>query len=112
MPARFVQRGLAVDFVPTVNVALGEVVVQGDLVGIARRNIRANTQGSLAVSGVFDIPKATGSGTQITVGAKVYWDANNKVGTASDGAGANKLIGKAVRTASDTSMFVRVRLTQ
>ena len=46
------------------------------------RPIAANTPGSLAVAGVFDFPKATGAGSGIAAGTKVYWDATNKVATA------------------------------
>ena len=67
---------------PTADVAAGDVVVQGDLVGVARTPIAANTPGSLAIEGVFDFPKATGAGSGIAVGTKVYWDATNKVATA------------------------------
>lgn len=110
--ARFIQRGRNIDHIPDVNIAAGDVVVQGDLVGVARTDIRGGTQGAIAVAGVFDLPKATGVSTQITIGTKLYWDAANRMATASDGGGANKYLGKAIKTAPDTAMYVRVRLSQ
>jgi len=108
--AVFVQEGDVIDYTPSSAVAAGDVVVQGDLIGVAKQPIAANTAGALAVVGVIDVPKAAGSA--INVGTKVYWDATNKLGTTSDGGGANKLLGKAVLTAASAAATVRVRLTQ
>ena len=108
----FVHDGDAIDYTPASDVAAGDVVVQGDLVGVAKLDIAANTLGALAVVGVFDFPKATGGGEGITAGSKVYWDANNEVATTSDGGGANKYIGKTVAAAGDDDATVRVRLGQ
>lgn len=112
MNARYVQRGRSIDHIPDVNLAVGDVVVQNDLVGIVRRDIRSKTLGSLAVSGVFDVPKDSGIGTEIPAGKKVYWDDTKKVATANDDSGKNMLMGKAIKPALDTAMFVRVRLSQ
>jgi len=108
--ARFVHDGNTIDYTPGADVTAGDVIVQGDLVGIAKLDIKANSLGALAVDGVFDVPKAAGSA--INVGTKVYWDATNKLGTTSDGGGANKLLGKAILTAASAATTVRVRLTQ
>ncbi|HOQ62315.1 MAG TPA: DUF2190 family protein, partial [Vicinamibacterales bacterium] len=81
MAVKFVQRGDAVDYTPEADVASGDVVVQGDLIGVAKLDIKANALGALAVSGVFDFPKDTGSSSAITAGAKLYWDAVNEVAT-------------------------------
>ena len=48
--ATFVQDGCAVDYTPGVAVAAGAVVVQGDLVGIAKRPIAANDEEMLEQS--------------------------------------------------------------
>jgi len=108
--AVFVQQGEQIDYTPATDVAAGDVVVQGDLVGVARTPIAAGATGSLAVVGVFDVAKA--SETEFTAGAKVYWDAANKLAVTSDGGGANKLLGKAVRAAGAGVTTVRVRLSQ
>ncbi len=109
--AVFVHEGERIDYTPAADVAAGEVVVQGDLVGVATRDIQAGRLGALAVEGVFDFPKSTGAGTAISAGAAVYWDDANDVATTSDGAGANKLLGKAVAAAADGDDHVRVKLT-
>jgi len=93
-------------------VAAGAVVVQGDLVGVAKLDIPANVQGALAVVGVFDFPKATGVGTAIAAGATVYWDEADQEAKTDSETGANKLIGKTVAAAGDNDATVRVRMSQ
>ena len=106
--ATFVQQGAAVDYTPTVNTTAGTVVVQGELVGITKHDIKAHTLGAISVEGVFDIakdPTAT-----ISAGAKVYWDATNSQAVTT--ATGNKLLGKSVSDAAATTTTVRVRLSQ
>lgn len=108
--ATFVQQGDQIDYTPTADCAAGDVVVQGDLVGLVRTPIPAGTPGSLAVAGVFDVAKA--SATVFTAGAKAYWDATARQAVTTDGGGANKLLGKSVRAAASGETTVRVRLSQ
>jgi predicted RecA/RadA family phage recombinase len=108
--ATFVQEGSAVDYTPSADVAAGDVVVQADLVGVAPRPIAANTLGALAVAGVFEFPKATGTGKAIAAGKKVYWDATNKQAT--ETSTNNTLLGKTVAAVGDSDTTVRVRLSQ
>ena len=110
MTATFVEEGNAIDYTPGADVAAGDVVVQGDLVGVAKSPIAANTPGSLAVVGVFDFPKATGTGSGIAAGTKAYWDATNKVATAT--VGSNKFLGKTTKAAADADTTVSVRMSQ
>ena len=110
--ATFVHEGGAIDYTPGSDVAAGDVVVQTDLVGVAKQPIAANKLGALAVVGVFDFPKATGGGSAITAGTKLYWDVAEQVAKADDETGANKLIGKAVLSAGDNDATVRVRMSQ
>ncbi|HNO80538.1 MAG TPA: DUF2190 family protein [Phycisphaerae bacterium] len=110
--AKFIHDGNSIDYTPGTDVAAGDVVVQGELVGIAKTAIAANLIGAIAVSGVFDVPKATGVSTAITAGANVYWDAANSVATTDDDTGNNKLLGKTVLAAADGDATVRIRLMQ
>jgi predicted RecA/RadA family phage recombinase len=106
--ARWVGEGLAIDYTPTADVATGDVIVQGDLVGVARTPIAAGAPGSLSIAGLFDFAKATGAGSGIAVGTKVYWDSAAKVATAT--VGTNKYLGKTVKAAGDHDAIVRLRL--
>lgn len=109
MQAQFVHDGKAVDFTPTVDVAAGSIVTQGDLVGITKRGVKAGSLGSIAVEGVFDIPKDPDLAVEFEAGAKVYVDEDGVV-TADDV--GNKYLGKVVTDAAATDSFVRVRLSQ
>ena len=101
--AQYVQEGNYIDYTPGSAVAAGDVVVQGDLVAVAKGDIAANKLGALAVGGVFDFAKNT-------VGQILYWDDTNNVVTAT--ATGNKQIGKVVRAAATTDTTVRMRLSQ
>jgi predicted RecA/RadA family phage recombinase len=106
--AVFVHAGASIDYTPAADVAAGDVVVQGDLVGVAKLDIKAGQLGALAVEGVFDFAKATGSA--VTVGALVYWNATAQQATTT--ATGNKLLGKCVRAAAAADARVRFRLSQ
>ncbi|MDD5699440.1 MAG: DUF2190 family protein [Victivallaceae bacterium] len=106
MLAKYVQRGHSIDYTPEADVAAGDVVIIGDLAGIAKLDIKAGTLGALALVGVFDIPKATGEGTVIAAGTIVFWDAENKQVTAT--AGENKYLGKTVIASTDDDANARV----
>ena len=110
--ATYVQKGESIDYTPGADVAAGDVVVQGDLVGVARTPIAADTLGSLAVAGVFDFPKATGVGSGIAAGATCYWDAADGEAKTDDESGANERIGKAIQAAADADETVRIRMSQ
>jgi predicted RecA/RadA family phage recombinase len=104
--ATYVQPGESIDYTPSTNVALGTVVVLGDLVGVTKRDIRANELGALALSGVFDVAKGTSEA--LAVGTTVYWDDTNHRLTAT--AGSHKRFGNVVRAAAADDPTVRARL--
>lgn len=110
--AAFVHEGDAIDHTGVADIAAGDVVVEGDLVGVARLDRKAGTPGSLAVKGVFDFPKATGASTAIAKGVLNYWDEAEQVAKTDSESGANKLIGKSVAAAGDNDTHVRIRLSQ
>jgi predicted RecA/RadA family phage recombinase len=110
--ARFIHDGNSIDHTPSADVAAGDVVVQGDLIGIAKLDIAAGTLGALAVTGVFDVPKTAGVGEAMAAGAKVYWDVADGIAKEDAEAGANKYLGKTVLAAVDDDTTVRVRLEQ
>lgn len=101
----FVHDGDALDYTPSAAVAAGSVVILGDIVGIAPRDIPANTLGAIQVKGVFDFPKA--SGTNFVAGAKVYFAAGSGLATATT---SDKFCGHAVAAAISGTTSVRVLL--
>ena len=106
--ATFSHEGAQIDYTPGGAVTAGDVVVQGDLVGVAVTDIEASKLGALAVTGVFDFAKNTG--VAFTVGQILYWDdtANQATATSS----GNKQIGKCVRAAGTSDTTVRIRMSQ
>jgi len=110
--AVFAHEGAAIDYTPGADVSAGDVIVQGDLVGVARLDIKAGVLGALAVTGVFDFAKATGVGTAIAAGVEVYWEVADAEAKTDSETGANKLIGKTIAAAGDNDAEVRVRMSQ
>ncbi len=106
--ATFVHAGDLIDFTAAAAVAVGDVIVQGDLVGIVDRGLAIGEQGSLVVKGVLDFAKLTN--VAYTVGTILYWDDTNNVVTTT--ATGNKVIGKVVRAAATTDPTVRIRMSQ
>jgi predicted RecA/RadA family phage recombinase len=89
VPATAYAEGCSIDYTPGSAVTAGDVVVQNGLVGIATVDIAASALGSLAVEGLFKVPKTTAAWT---AGLPVYWNATGSPdnGDASSGA-ANQL---------------------
>src|SRR5579885_2599203 len=106
--ATFVQDGCAIDYTPGSAVTAGDVVIQGKLVGVAKRDIAANALGSLHIEGVFDFNK-TASQT-ITAGQRVYWDDTANEATTDHASGANRMLGMAVVDSASSDTTVRVNL--
>ena len=73
--ARFVQDGNAIDYVPQADTSAGTVVQVGAIVGVTKNDIKAGEVGALALSGVYEVEKASGA---ISFGDFLYWDASGK----------------------------------
>lgn len=102
MSAIYYSRGESIDYTPEADVNAGDIVVIGDLVCVAKLDIKAGELGALATCGVYRVSKASGA---ITAGAKVYVTAEG-VATATEG--SNKLFGTAIAGAGadDTEVIV------
>lgn len=105
--ASYWQRGDAIDFTNGTGskIDANTIVLLGARIGVAGTDIEAGETGSLIVSGVFELPKATGA---ITAGAVVYWDAtNSNITTTSTN---NTAAGFAVAAAAsaDTAVLVKI----
>lgn len=115
MQAQFKQESGTVDYTPVSAVVAGQVVVQANLVGIAKTAIAAGELGALAVSGIFDVAQAA---EIITAGSPVYWDADGNpvggvagTGAATATATGNTFMGfaEAVTAATDETVSVSLR---
>jgi len=102
-------KGHHCDYTPGSDVENGDVVVQGDLVGVADADIDASVKGALVTSGVvIAAQKATTSGSAITAGSQCYWDAGNEVATTT--ASTHKKLGTSVVAAADADGEVNIAL--
>lgn len=92
----FVKIGEVLDYTADANILSGDLVIKGDLVGVAVTDIANGEVGSVNLKGVYKFPKVTGA---ITQGAKLYWvvadksltttaSGNTLVGVANKGAGS------------------------
>ena len=86
MAKTFVQQGDTIDAVAGVGgVKSGDVVVVGNLIGVAQTDALEGASYALSLTGVWLLPKAAGA---ILVGAAVWWDAtvgNNVVNASGAG---------------------------
>lgn len=108
--------GAVVDYTPESAVAAGEIVLQGELFGIAQVAIPAATKGALAVEGIWLLPKDSGESTALTAGTTVYWDHDEDYVTTETDDGGDPavdfvLIGKVAVAAGDDDTEVQVLLT-
>lgn len=90
MTTKYVQDGDILDYTNTSGstIASGTPVVMGNIIGVALADIANNATGSVAIEGVFNLPKVTGSAW--TIGSKLLWDASAgkfDVGTATPATG-------------------------
>ena len=100
MSARYIQKGESIDYRPETDVRAKTIVPFPGFVGITRLGIRAGELGALAVTGVFESPKAAEA---IDVGEAVYYDAENGVATKEK---TDIYLGVAVYNAQASSEFV------
>ncbi len=100
MSARYIQKGENIDYRPETDVRAKTIVPFPGFVGITRLDIRAGELGALAVSGVFESPKAAEA---IDVGEAVYYDAENGIATKEK---TSIYLGVAVYNAQASSEFV------
>lgn len=105
--ATFIQNGDAIDIsAGSAAISAGAVIISGEIVGVAKLDIPANTVGAVALVGVFDVAKA--SADAFTVGAPVYFNATSRYAvSASSG---NTKIGKAVAAAVSGGATVKVKI--
>lgn len=102
----FVQPGDRITVTAAAAATAGELVVVGSLIAVAFGDAEIGDQLTLAVGGVFDLPKVTA--TAIATGDPVYRRSSDGLltGTAS----GNTKVGIAVADAANPSATVRVRL--
>ncbi|SEM87051.1 Predicted phage recombinase, RecA/RadA family [Gemmobacter aquatilis] len=102
----FVQAGSALTIPAPYAVASGEVVLAGNIIGIANGAAASGADVDVTTTGVFALPKV--GADAFTLGAPVYFNTTTKLATTT--ASGNTEIGTAVAAAVAGSATVRVRL--
>lgn len=98
MKAKFVQRSDSVDFTPERDMAAGEIVRLGNLIGVVKLPIAAGNLGSLSLTGIYDVTKSASE--SFAAGECVYCDPNGKIGK------SGILLGTAVRASNPDSVRI------
>ena len=102
----YVQAGVNLTMPAPADVLSGSVVTVGSITGIAAETALMGSDVDVVTEGVFSLPKV--SALALTIGQKIYWDATNKLVTAT--ASGNTLLGVAVSAALNPSATVNVKL--
>lgn len=108
MTAIFIQNGDALDHIPATDLPLGAVVVISDTIGVATRPIPAGSLGSLAVEGVFEVPRLAGG--VIPQGKRLAWNPVTQVAVTDLAQVGVKPLGIAAAESGDTATTIRVLL--
>lgn len=98
--------GNRIDYTPAADVAAGDVVVQGGILGVATMPIAANALGALAISGIFKFPKATDEA--LAAGQAVFWNSATPKVTGTPA--ALPYAGVVVLAAAQTDTYVYVAI--
>jgi len=106
MSTNFIQEGKSLNHTPSgVSLVSGQFILIGAIGAIALTDIADGKTGTVHVSGVFSVPKATGA---ITQGAKLYWNSTNSNLTTT--ATANTIVGIAAAAAASGDANVNILL--
>jgi predicted RecA/RadA family phage recombinase len=100
----YIQPGNVIPFTAGSAITSGDVVEVGTLIGIATNDVANGEQGELALTGVFEVAKATADTP--SAGAKAYWDGTEATTTAT----ANTLMGVFVHAYGAGILLAHVRL--
>ena len=103
------QNGDYIEITAGATIASGDLVQFGSLHGVAVADIANGALGTIALKGVFTLPKLTGaSGDACTAGGPVYFSSGSVSG--SDSSGTRKLVGHSLAAANQAATSVVVRL--
>lgn len=103
----FKQSGHVISHTPAADIASGDVVVIGSLVGIATGDITSGKEGEVALTGVYEVAKE--AALAVAQGDTVYWD---DAADEADKTNTNTEMGTAVAAAAGADTTVLVLLKQ
>jgi predicted RecA/RadA family phage recombinase len=106
MASNHIQPGEVITYTATAATAAGAGVKIGSLIGVSLVNLAAGETGSVAIDGVWRLPKLASD--NMTQGAPVYWDDTNKRLTLT--ASGNTLAGNVIEAAAASTTTVAIKL--
>lgn len=105
-----VQNGDYIEFTAAATITSGQLVQVGDLHGVSVTDVANGAKGSLAMEGIFTLPKLTAAaGDACTAGGLVYFSSGSVSGSSSSG--TRKLVGYSLAAAAQAATTVQVRLS-
>lgn len=105
----YVQNGDYIEFTAGATITSGQLVQVGDLHGVSVTDVANGAKGTLAMEGVFTLPKLTAAaGDACTAGGPVYFSSSSVSGSSSSG--TRKLVGYSLAAAAQAATTVQVRL--
>ena len=105
----YVQNGDYVEFTAGATITSGQLVQVGSLHGVSVTDVANGAKGTLAMEGVFTLPKLTAAaGDACTAGGPVYFSSGSVSG--SDSSCTRKLVGHSLAAAAQAATTVQVRL--
>lgn len=107
----FIQPGNVLTLTAPADVSSGDVVVVGDIIGVAAYDAASGSEVEVSVVGVYELPKAAEALTQ---GAGLFWNGTGVTAAEDDGgtpATAYSFVGHAIEAAAEAAATVRVRLS-
>lgn len=109
MASNFIKPGNHLTFTAAANVASGGGVLLGTVLGVALTTVASGAKGEAAVSGVWELPKA--SGAAMNAWTKPIWDTATNAFIASGATTGDLLNGAVVvEDAASAATKVKVRL--
>jgi predicted RecA/RadA family phage recombinase len=109
MASNYIQPGDNLTIPAPANCNSGDIVVAGEIIGIAAGNATAGQPVDVQTGRVWTLPKV--GIVSFALGGPVYYDSAAKLATSDDDEGANPKIGVAVAVATDAASSVKVRLS-
>ena len=113
MATNYDSEGKVVQYTAGANISAGDVVVMGEIIGVALNDIANGDTGSVAIEGVFTVPKV--SAAVIAVGESLTYDVS---ASAFDDNAASPATGDvtgppavAVEAGANLQTTIRVKLT-
>ena len=104
----YAQQGDFLEFTAGADITSGQLVQVGGLFGVAVTAVASGSRGTIALEGVFTLPKlVAAAGDATTAGGLVYFSAGSVSGVDTGGRPA---CGNAIEIAAQAAPTVRVRL--